>query len=219
MGTHGQAEGPPRGPAVKEAGFSLQPLSVPQTPGAGERPPLAETGRIRTRPQQASVMPRDSIYAREGHTGFQTGSSASEAGTDPCWLIPKRCRVVALRKYLFLASQKLPSGGDGARPPPVTPGRAQTVRAWFLTGRSESQRCPPQPHATGQKVLTWVQGHASGHPKSLETTCRSVCTQLCASFWGERAPLLRFAKGPGTQRRLCVVALKVSRVTSHLAQV
>lgn len=83
--------------------------------------------------------------------------------------------------------------------------------AWFLTGCSESQRCPPQPHATGQKFLTWVQGHASGHPKSLETMCRSVCTQLCAAFWGERAPLLRFAKGPGTRRRLCVVALKVSK--------
>lgn len=39
-------------------------------------------GRIRTRPQQASVMPRDSIYARGVHTGFWTGPSASEAETD-----------------------------------------------------------------------------------------------------------------------------------------
>lgn len=118
---------------------------------------------------------------------------------------------MALRKYSFLASQKLPSGGEGARLPPVTRGRAQTLGAWFLTGRSESQRGPPQPHATGQKFLTWAQGHASGHPKSLETMCKSVCTQMCASFWGERSPLLRFAKGLGIQRRLCIVALKVSK--------
>lgn len=62
MGTHGQVEGPPRGTAVKEDSFSPQPLSVPQTPGEGGRPPLTETRRIRTRPQRASQMARDSIY-------------------------------------------------------------------------------------------------------------------------------------------------------------
>ena len=41
----------------------------------------------------------------------------------PCWLIPKRCHAVASRKYLFVASQKLPSGGNGVCTHSVTRGR------------------------------------------------------------------------------------------------
>ena len=40
----------------------------------------------------------------------------------PCWLIPKRCHAVASRKYLFVASQKLPSGGNGVCTHSVTRG-------------------------------------------------------------------------------------------------
>lgn len=59
-------------------------------------------GQIRTRPQQASVMPRDSIYARGVHTGFWTGPSASEAETDS---------LLAYSDSLLAYSEEVPGGG------------------------------------------------------------------------------------------------------------
>ena len=101
VGTHGQVEGPPRGTAVKEDSFSPQPLSVPQMPGEGGRPPLTESGWIRTRPQRASEMARDYIYARGGHTVFWTGSLASEAETNSLLAYSEEVPCGGLEKILI----------------------------------------------------------------------------------------------------------------------